>query len=273
MYNISDAQAEFQIKDRLSFMRFLDLGLSKKVPDEKTIWLFREQLLEAKIMDKLFKTFDKYLSKQGFAAKAGMIVDASIVEVPRQRNTKDENKQVKEGEVPQDWQENPNKLRQKDVEARWTKKNAQNYYGYKNHINVDPAYKIIRKFAVTPASQADITCLNDLLDENNPDKKIWADSAYRSEAVEAQLKENGYESRIHFKPKKGGWIKSEEKRWNYRYSKIRVRIEHVFGFITNTMKGSFVRTIGLARAHFKIGMNNLMYNFCRYKQCLQAESA
>jgi IS5 family transposase len=272
-YNLSDAQVEFQIKDRLSFMRFLGLGLEDKVPDATTLWLFREALVQRNVIEKLFKQFDSYLSAKGFEAKLGSIIDASLVKVPKQRNNKEENQQIKAGKVPEDWQTKPNQLRQKDVQARWTKKNNQNYYGYKNHINVDVKHKLIRQFVVTAASQGDITCLETLLDKNNPDKKIWADKAYRSEAVECLLAENNYESRIHYQAKKGGWIAEEEKRWNYRYSKIRTRVEHAFGFITNTMKGNFIRTIGLARARFKIGMINLVYNFCRYQQCSRARTA
>lgn len=273
LYNPSDHQVEFQVRDRLSFNRFLGLHLGDKIPDEKTLWSFREVLVEGRVIEKLFNQFNAYLEKQGYQARVGSIVDASIVEVPRQRNTKEENQQIKEGKTPEEWNEKPNQLRQKDVDARWTQKNHQNFYGYKNHVNVDVVHKLIRKFEVTSASQADINSLENLLDEKNPDKKIWADSAYRSEAMEKTLQEKGYESRVHFKPKKGGWIRSEEKRQNHRYSKIRVRVEHVFGFIKNSMKGGYVRTVGYARAHFKIGMSNLVYNVCRYKQCLQGGSA
>lgn len=272
MYKLSDHQMEYQIRDRLSFMRFLGLSLEDRIPDEKTLWSFREVLTKGKTMEKLFQKFDKYLQENGLSAKAGMIVDASIVEVPKQRNTKDENKQIKEGKTPEDWKENPHLLRQKDVEARWTQKNNKNYYGYKNHINVDVKHKIIRKFTVTTASRADIKCLPELLDDKNLDKKIWGDKAYRSEEVEQQLKEKGYESRIHYKPRAGKWISEEHERWNHRYSKIRARVEHVFGFISNTMKGHSIRGIGIARASFKIGRNNLVYNFCRYKYCLQERS-
>jgi transposase, IS5 family len=273
LYNLSDAQTEYQIRDRFSFLRFLSLKVEDKIPDEKTIWLFREQLKESKALEKLFNAFDKHLVKQGFAARTGMMVDASIVEVPKQRNSREDNQKIKEGKTPEEWKENPNQLRQKDVEARWTRKNNQNYYGYKNHVNVDVQHKIIRKFTVTPASQGDITCLSQLLDENNLDKKIWGDKAYRSDAAEGMLKEKGYESRIHYRARVGNWISEEHKRWNHRYSKIRARVEHVFGFICNSMKGHYIRGIGLARASFRIGMNNLVYNFCRYKQCLQARSA
>lgn len=268
LYNLADGQTEYQIRDRLSFMRFLGLQLEDTVPDEKTIWLFRERLIESKVLDKLFVRFEKHLVSQGFDAKAGQIVDASIVQVPRQRNSRDENAEIKKGETPEDWKEDSNKLRQKDVDARWTKKNNQNYYGYKNHINVDAEHKLIRKFKITAASHADGNYLEELLDENNPAKKIWGDMAYYSQDHEEMLKAKKYESRIHHKKT----ISPNQERWHYRYSKIRVRVEHVFGFISNTMKGSFIRTIGLTPASFKIGMNNLVYNFSRFKQ-LQAGSA
>ena len=274
LYNLSDHQVEFQVRDRLSFMRFLGLALGAKVPDEKTLWSFREVLVRGRMIQKLFDCFNTYLEKRGFSAKVGAMVDASIVEVPRQRNTREENQQIKAGKQPEEWAEkNQSVLRQKDTDARWTQKNQKTYYGYKNHINADAEHKIIRKFEVSAASQADIHSLENLLDERNSEKRVWADSAYRSEAVEKMLQEKGYSSRVHYKPKKGNWVSSNEKRQNHRYSKIRVRVEHVFGFISNTMKGAFVRTIGLARATFKIGMTNLSYNLCRYKQCLRLKYA
>ena len=79
LYNLSDDQLEFHIRDRLSFMRFLGLSLGDTVPDAKTIWLFREQLTEGKVIEKVFKRFDQFLKKNGFAARKGQIIDASIV--------------------------------------------------------------------------------------------------------------------------------------------------------------------------------------------------
>lgn len=266
LYNLSDAQTEYQIRDRLSFLRFLGLELEDVVPDEKTVWLFRERLIQAKALDKLFLRFERHLDKQGFSAQVGSIVDASLVEVPRQRNSREENKMIKEDKVPEEWQANPHQLRQKDVDARWTKKMNQTHYGYKNHINVDVKYKLIRKFVVTPASQGDMTCLKPLLDDRNPAKKLWGDSAYRSAETEHYLTEEGYQSYIHQRPRKGGWISEKDKARNRKLSMVRVRVEHVFGFIKNSLKGNYIRTIGRVRAHFKIGMQNLVYNVCRYKQ-------
>lgn len=150
-YNLSDEQMQFQILDRLSFMRFLGLTLSDIVPDEKTIWLFRENLIEHKLVDKLFVKFLSSLEKANLVGKEGRMVDASFVEVPRQRNSLEENQKIKDGIVPEDWEDDPNKLAQKDLDARWTKKNNEVFYGYKDHVKVDEKSKLIIGYEVTDA--------------------------------------------------------------------------------------------------------------------------
>ena len=125
LYTLSDDAAEFQIKDRLSFMRFLGLGLHDRVPDAKTIWLFREQLTRAGAIKELFASFDAHLKARGHLAMSGQIVDASIIAAPRQRNTEAEKTAIKEGRIPEDWASQPNKLAQKDRDARWTLKRAK----------------------------------------------------------------------------------------------------------------------------------------------------
>jgi IS5 family transposase len=155
LYGISDNQAQFWILDRLSFMRYLGLELASDVPDEKTIWLFRETLAKSGAMKRLFKQFNKVLSKKGIIANKGIIIDASFVDVPRQRNSREENKQVKEGEIPEKWKETPAKLQQKDTDARWAKKNEEIHYGYKDHIKADKDSKIILNYEVTDASVHD----------------------------------------------------------------------------------------------------------------------
>jgi hypothetical protein len=118
--NLSDERAEFLINDRLSFMRFLGLGLTDKVPDAKTIWAFRERLTRAGAIEALFVRFDRAIREAGYIPMSGQIVDASLVSAPRQRNTEAEKAEIKAGRVPPEWQDNPVKLRQKDRDARWT---------------------------------------------------------------------------------------------------------------------------------------------------------
>ncbi|MCK4207324.1 transposase [Brucella pituitosa] len=120
--NLSDNQAEFVIQNRLSFMRFLGLSLSQKVPDAKTIWLFRESLVRAGAIESLFARFDKQLSKSGYLAAGGQIVDATIIQAPKQHNSQDEKATIKAGEIPEAWKDKSAKLVQKDRDGRWTVK-------------------------------------------------------------------------------------------------------------------------------------------------------
>ena len=97
LYNLSDEQIEYQVRDRLSFTRFLGLGIEDSIPDGTTLWLFREKLAKAGLIDKLFERFGQHLEAKGYIARGGQMVDATIVPVPRQRNSRDENEQVKAG--------------------------------------------------------------------------------------------------------------------------------------------------------------------------------
>jgi len=262
-YNISDDKMEFAILDRLSFMRFLGLTLSDKVPDAKTIWFFREQVTKAHVVEKLFDLFGEELKRNHLIANEGKIVDASFVEVPIQRNNREENKQVKEGETPEAWKENPNKLEQKDVDARWTKKNGRSYYGYKDHIKADEKSKLIDTYTVTEASVHDSQEAESLLKEEDKRQPLYADSAYSGEAVETVVKKNEMENHIHQKGYRNHPLTEQRKENNRIKSKTRVRVEHIFGFIENSMNGSFIRTIGIQRATAVVGLMNLTYNIFR----------
>lgn len=268
LYNLSDNRTEFMIRDRLSFARFLGIDLGDRIPDENTIWDFRESLKKDDLLDKLFAKFDSMLCEKGFVAKKGQILDASITGAPKQRNSREENKQIKEGEGDSLWTENPHKKRQKDTDARWTKKNGTSYFGYKNHIGVDNKHKLIRTFSVTPASTHDSQVLGELIDPNNSSGEVWADSAYQSEASVEELTAAGYRPHIQRKGKRGQPLSEREQQGNHTRSKTRSRVEHVFG-IQSKMAGDLtIRTIGLMRAKVKIGLRNLAYNMNRLKSLL-----
>jgi len=262
LFNISDDQAEYQINDRVSFMRFLGLALGDPVPDAKTIWLFRDTLAKAEVMGELFERFTRQLEERGIITHAGSIVDATFVEAPRQRNKQDENRQIKEGKVPEDWKkpENAHKIRQKDTDARWAVKYREKHYGYKDHVKVDAQSKLITDYAVTDAAVHDSQALIGLLDEK--DKVLYADSAYSGRQIAEQLPE-GIENQIHEKGYRCKPLSEEQKAGNRRKSRIRARIEHVFGCMAGTLRGITVRSIGMERARFNIGLTNLVYNLCR----------
>lgn len=264
LFNISDDQAEFQINDRMTFRRFLGLSLGDQVPDAKTIWLFRDTLVKAGAMEGLFNSFSHQLEQKGIVSHKGTIVDATFVEAPRQRNTRDENRQIKEGKTPEDWEkmENIHKIRQKDTNARWMVKNKERHFGYKDHVKVDADSKLITAYSVTDASVHDSRALIGLIDEK--DKVLYADSAYSGNPIAMQLPEV-IENRIHEKGYRNSPLSEEQKTGNKRKSRIRARIEHVFGYMNGTMRGITVRSIGIARANFNIGLTNLIYNLCRYE--------
>ena len=266
LYNLSDDQVEYQLRDRLSFMRFLGLGLEDRVPDAKTVWLYREHLAQAGVIEALFDAFDGSLKKRGYLAMGGQIIDASIVPVPQQRNSRDENARIKDGETPEGWEKQPAKRRQKDTDARWTKKHGKSHYGYKNHVNVDRRHKLVRRYQVTDAAVHDSRVVEDILDADNTASDVWADSAYRSAEIEAKLGEKGLKSRIHRKGHRNKPLNEREKRGNETRSKVRARVEHVFGAQSNDMGGTLVRGIGLVRAKARIGLKNLAYNMRRLVQ-------
>ena len=262
LYNLSDAQMEQQILDRLSFMRFLGLSIGDNVPDEKTIWAFKEGLAKAGLAKELFTTFDKFLRKNGFEARKGQIVDASLVSVPKQRNTREENKAIKKSGKVDGW--DTNKACQKDTDARWTVKNGNNYYGYKNHICIDVEHKLIRGFEVTNASVHDSNVFVGLLDKKNSSMDVGADSAYRSSSSLKYLEENGYREHIQRKGNRGKKLTQREIRGNHTRSRIRSRVEHIFGVQAMRMGNCILRGVGIFRAQCKIALRNLAYNLSRY---------
>src|SRR5271154_956886 len=101
-------------------------------------------------------------------------------------------------------------------------------------------------------------------DARNDSEDIWADSAYRSEDQEDRLKAKGYRSHIHERAYRGKPLTEEQQAANTERSRVRVRVEHVFGHIQTAMNGCYVRTIGKVRAQAKIGLENIAYNISRF---------
>lgn len=264
LYGLSDEQLEYQVEDRRSFQRFLGLDNVHRAPDAKTFWAFREQLVRLGLMEALFEQFAGQLAGLGYRARKGQLVDATLVPAPVQRNTREENARIKEGKPPAGWEdkENRRKVAQKDTEARWTKKHGRSHYGYKNHVNVDNAHKLVRKYDVTAANVHDSQVLDDLLDEKNTSKDVWADSAYRSGEQEERLRAKKYRSHIQRKGSRNRPLTAREQQGNRTRAKIRVRVEHVFGAQCAT-RAKLVRCIGLKRSALAIGMMNLVYNMRR----------
>jgi len=184
---------------------------------------------------------------------------------------KDENKDIKEGKTPREWEkkENKHKKAQKDINARWVTKNKERHYGYKDHIKIDKKSKIIIKYRVTSAEVHDSQELKNLIDKNN-DRRLYGDSAYTGEEVQKCIPKNIL-NRIHEKGYRNRPLTKTQKRNNTAKSKIRARVEHVFAAMEQ-YGGLFIRTIGIKRAEMQIGLLNLAYNLKRYAYLMEAHA-
>ncbi|WP_270933315.1 IS5 family transposase [Falsiroseomonas oryzae] len=251
MHGLSDERCEYLIKDRLSFMRFLGLGLADSVPDANTIWAFREALKRAGAVERLFAQFDATLRGAGYLAMGA--------------------------QIPEGWAEKPTKLRQKDRDARWTVKFSKAKpredgapqvdlavpaFGYKNHVAIDRRHGLIRGWTASHAAAHDGARLAEVVDAGNTAGDVWGDTGYRSAKNEAWLAERGSVSRIHRKKPPGRPMSARTRQANARKSAVRSAVEHVFARQKGPM-GLVVRTIGIARARVKIGLANLAYNIKR----------
>lgn len=265
-YGLSDDQTEYQINDRMSFMRFLNLTIADDVPDSKTIWSFKEKLIDLDLVEGIFNLFLEKLEQLNLVVNEGKIVDASFVEVPRQRNNREENKAIKEGKVPESFKDNPHKLAQKDTDARWTKKNNINYYGYKNHVKTDAKSKLITKYKVTSASVHDSQLINDLLDEKDKGEAFYADSAYTGKEQEQVIMSKEMVNMVIEKGYRNNPLSEEQKQSNRSKSSVRCRVEHIFGFMETGMNGMYLQNIGIKRITALVGLMNLTYNMFRKVQ-------
>ena len=268
-YGLGDTQIEYQILDRLSFKKFLGLESGDKVPDEKTVWAFRERLTNEGLVESIFSQFTKHLESKGLIMNEGKMVDASFTIAPRQRNTREENKKIKEGNGDELWDDKPNKKKHKDIDARWTKKNGETFFGYKNHAKVDTKSKFIDNYEVTDASVHDSQPLDKLLTEDDAGQDFHADSAYTGEDQEKVISKYEMNNQVHEKGYRNKPLTDEQKASNKQKSKTRARVEHVFGFMEQSMNGLIVRSVGITRATGIIGLINLTYNLFRYEQVIR----
>ena len=275
LYGLGDRQIEYQIKDRMSFREFLDIHTVDDVPDEKTVWKYKEALSQDGTFDRLFEQFNAYLASQGLILNEGKIVDASFVVAPRQRNSRSENAAIKRGEGRKLWQEEPgdsaaerkhklNKRRHKDIDARWTKKRGETFYGYKNHAKVCRKTKLIHAYDTTPANVHDSQRCASLIDEGDRHEDVWLDAGYVG--LEAELEKKQVNPIICERPYRGHPLTEEQKQGNREKSRVRCRVEHVFGFMEQTMGGLVFRGVGMIRAAAAVALTNLVYNMCRFTQ-------
>lgn len=285
--DMSNKATEFTITDRLSWQRFLGLILGEKASDENTIWQFKEDV-GSETMQELMEVFNQILFDKGYITGKGTITDATFNEVPKRRAaTRDENKLLKSGELPDSLKPTPkpadrnltdeekahnNKVAQIDTDATWTKKNDETYFGYKNHVAVDVESKLITNVVITTASVHDVNvfvhlvCLaftSVLAAGLSPELLIvYADSGYTGSKYTELLAQMWNDMIVHVikRAVKNCPLRGWEKSYNVSVSSIRCRVEHVFGAMTNDMGGIHTRTIGLERNTRDIVAKSLAYN-------------
>lgn len=292
IYNLSDAQIEYQITDRASFRRFCGIELTDKVPDANSFWVLREVLKNTGKYDELFNTLLRILSDVGLEYSNCAIVDSTFVEAPHRRNlTKEQSEALKahkkygkelpfelnketvyetESVLPEEDRTLTHKLRQTDLDAAWAKKNEETHFGYKDHVVVDASTKLIIAHEVTAANVHDSQKLVDVVPEGT--ESVYDDAGYVGEEIDKRLKEKCPDVE-HFTAKKGQKNKpltKEQKEYNRNIvSRVRARVEHVFGRMTYCMGGLSLRCIGIERAKCQIALRDFAYNLMRYSSMVK----
>jgi len=258
LYNLSYDQTEIQINDRLTFMRFLGLSIGETVPDANTMWNFAEQLAGSDAYSDIFDMFNTALEQRGLITRNGSIVDATFIEAPKRKNTREQREALKRGETPEEWSDpaRPQLIRQRDTDATWTKKGSLAYFGYKASVKVDADSKLILDCNVNTACDSDLLAATGLV--GSSDRVVYADAAYPGmelpEGVENQISERAY---------RGRELTGEQKLNNHRKAKVRCRVEHVFAGIVRMVGGTTTRCKNAVRATLDIALMCLVYNMRR----------
>jgi len=263
--NLSDEEMEYCLLDRMSWQTFTGLTGHRHLPDARTIWAFKELLAKEGGAEALFDIVGEQLTAAGLKARGGQIVDATFVTVPKTELDEQEKETVKGGQRPEHWSDK--EAAHKDTDARWTKKHNKSFYGYKAHINADQKHKLIRAIDVTPANVDDRTPLDGLLDDSDARKQegktVHADRGYHGEAVREMLRSKGLIDGVARKDDPNRCDQTEIHERNHALSRIRSRVEHVFGDWWQS-SGKTLRCIGKVRARSQTLLRACVYNLRRW---------
>ena len=230
-FQLSDPAAEEAIYDSRAMRRFvgIDLG-TEPAPDETTICKFRHLMEKRNLGEQFFHLVNEYLKENGLKVNRGTIVDANIISAPS--STK-------------------NKKKQRDPDMRQTKKGNQWYFGMKAHIGVDTETRLIHSVAATGANVHDSVVIGNLL--HGDEELVFGDSAYSgkgSAILEAAPNALDLTQRKGSRHRK---LTEADREFNRKKSRIRARVEHIFG----VMKGQF----GFRKVRYKGLEKNRHYLF------------
>lgn len=255
LYGLSDPQAEEQLKDRLSFQKFVQLQPEEAVPDETTICRFRQRLIECDLHQELLALFNAQLEARGYILKRTTLVDATLVQSSRKRP---DAQAARTGQAP-------------DADARYTRKYHQSYYGYKAHLSSDGAHQLIRTAHISMANVHD----GDLLEQVTPRDagSLYADKAYDTKANHAWLRQHGIKSQIAKKGAHHIKLTQRDRAENRRKSKVRGGIERIFAHLKKWQHYVRVRYLGLAKNQLELTLKAVAYNLKRFAAILTAQTA
>jgi IS5 family transposase len=245
LYGLSDPQAEAQIKDRLSFQKFLELGAEEAVPDETTICRFRQRLIDCGLHTDLLGLLNQQLEARGYILKRTTLVDATIVESSRKRPSREA---VAEGTAP-------------DASAGYTYKNARSYYGYKAHVASDGAHQLIRSAVITSARAYDGHWLTQVVPAGAG--VVYADKAYDTKTNHAWLKRHGVADQIMRRGAHHVKLSPATQQANRARSRVRRQIERVFAHFKRWQQYDRVRYLGLVKNQLELTLKAVAYNLKR----------
>jgi IS5 family transposase len=247
LYNLSDPALEDALIDRFSFQRFLGISFDTEIPDFTTVWRFRERLIKAKLLDKIFEIVLKNLDKRNIILRKGTLIDATLVQAARKK-------------VKQDGK--TRRSSQQDYDATGTKKGGKQYYGYKGHIGTDEGSNIIRRVRFTTASIHDSQELNNLV--CGDERSVFADKAYADDNIKRNMRERGIYCGIMDKGRRGRPKLSEkQKKANSWKKKVRNAVERPFAHFKKHMGYRYVRYVNLKRNELHFTFLCLIHNIRR----------
>lgn len=263
-FDYSDAELEYQLKNRLDFKHFLEFDHSDLVPDEKTIWKFRDDLRKVNADKDLFNSFNDQLKLHGFDFDGDHIIDGTIVEAEERCTSQKTNDIIKEGGLPESRKNNPNSMAQTDLAASWKTKGKNSYFGYLALIMALKKHKFITSYHVDSAHVDERKNVLDLVKNIWFKIKILADKGFVGEELKIAMKELGF----NFVAMQKEYLFADDFldviADNMKISKERARVEHVFGNMRQVFGFGKLRCIGLVANSFTIGMRCMIHNMLRF---------
>lgn len=255
LYNLSDPQAEEQIRDRLSFQKFIQLDTHEAVPDETTICRFRQRLIECQLHERLLGLLNGQLETKGYIVKRTTLVDATIVESSRKRP---EPEAVAEGTAP-------------DADASYTRTAKGSHYGYKAHVSTDGEHQLIRHALISTGGMQEAHMFEQVAPQDT--KEIYADKAYDTKANQAWLRERGIKSGILKKGALHIKLSPRDQKLNHKKGLIRRNIERVFGQLKQWQGYRRARYLGLAKNQLELTLKAVAYNLKRLVKIIELSRA